>query len=40
MTARQRNRQFLYGEYFRTLDEGVGPAESAAIGGPDESARD
>jgi Fic family protein len=30
MTARQRNRQFLYGEYFRTLDEGVGPAESAA----------
>jgi Fic family protein len=30
MTARQRNRQFLYGEYFRTLDEGVGPAESTA----------
>jgi Fic family protein len=23
MTARQRNRQFLYSEYFRTLDEGV-----------------
>jgi Fic family protein len=32
MTARQRNRQFLYGEYFRTLDEGVGPAEGAAGG--------
>jgi Fic family protein len=30
MTARQRNRQFLYSEYFRTLDEGVGHAAGTA----------
>jgi cell filamentation protein, protein adenylyltransferase len=30
VTARQRNRQFLYSEYFRTLDEGVGPAGALA----------
>lgn len=29
VTARQRNRQFLYVEYFRTLDEGVAPASGA-----------
>jgi Fic family protein len=29
VTARQRNRQFVYVEYFRTLDEGVAPASGA-----------